>query len=148
LIRRVDHVAFAVRSLKESIPKLEKLYGAKYLLTKEVPEQKYLVAYFLLGESLVTLIESTSPDGFIAKFVEERGEGIQHLGIEVDDLEATIAALEAQGVRVSNKLLEGPVRKEALVGPRSGFGHVWQLIEWLGPLRQASIEERVRAYGG
>ena len=147
-ITRVDHVAYAVHNLDEALPKVERLYGAKVLGRRLNPEGQYVVAFTLFGQSLVTFMESTSPEGFIAKHVEEKGESIQHLGMQVYNLEELIAELEAKGVRVANKMLEGPVRKEALVGPRNAFGHVYQLIEWLGPYRQASVEERLKAFFG
>lgn len=60
----------------------------------------YIVAYFLMGESLITMLEGTTPDSFVTLHIEKRGEGLQHMGVEVDDLDEFLADAESLGARV------------------------------------------------
>ena len=147
-VKKIDHVAIAVRSIAESRERFETLYGARYLGQKENHAQEYIVAYFLMGESLITLLEGTTPESFVTKHVETRGEGIQHMGVEVDDLDAFVAQLEAVGARVSAKRTIEGIRKEALISPRSALGIIMQPIEWLGELRDEPHHERIIKAGG
>ena len=101
-----------------------------------------------MGESLITMLEGTSPDSFVTQHIEKRGEGIQHVGVEVDELDAFLTNAEAQGAKVSaRRTIEG-VRKEALISPRSAFGIILQPIEWLGDLRNEPHHERIVKAGG
>ena len=141
-VKRVDHIAFAVKDLEQSRRALEQLFGATFLAQAQNPLQHYVVATFQLGENIISLMQATDESSFVHRFIEERGEGVQHIGLEVDDVAGLAAHLEAQGVRVPVKLLEGDGRKEVLVGPRSGFGVVLQLMEWPdGP--DVPVEQRM-----
>jgi methylmalonyl-CoA/ethylmalonyl-CoA epimerase len=147
-VKKVDHIALAVRSIAESRVAFESIYGAQYLGQKENTEQHYIVAYFLMGESLITMLEGTTPDSFITQHIEKRGEGLQHMGIEVDDLDEFLANAEALGARVSAKRTIEGIRKEALISPKSAFGLILQPIEWLGGLRDEPHHERIIKAGG
>ena len=147
-VRRIDHVAIAVRDLDASLAAFVELYGAEFLGETENAEGQYRLAYFRLGESMVTMLQGTTPESFVTKHVETRGEGIQHVGIEVDDLEDFLAKLEAGGVKVSNRKTIAGVRSEALVSPRGAFGIILQPIEWLGDLKDAPPEVRLLKAGG
>jgi hypothetical protein len=127
---------------------IEELYGARYLGQKENVEQQYIVAYFLMGESLITMLEGTSPVSFVTQHIEKRGEGLQHMGIEVDDLDAFIANAESHGAKITDKRTIEGIRKEALISPRSAFGIILQPIEWLGDLRNEPHHERIIKAGG
>ena len=147
-VRKVDHIAIAVRSLAESRPWFESVYGARYLGQKENADLEYIVAYFLMGESLITMLEGTTPASFVTQHIEKRGEGIQHMGVEVDDLDAFLDNAEQLGARVSGKrTLEG-IRKEALISPKSAFGLILQPIEWLGDLKNEPHHQRIIKAGG
>src|SRR5262245_59305426 len=114
-VKKIDHVAIAVRSIDESRKAFEGIYGEQYLAQTENTEQQYIVAYFLMGESLITMLEGTTPESFVTQHIEKRGEGIQHMGVEVDDLDDFLAHAEAQGARVSAKRTLDGIRKEALI---------------------------------
>jgi methylmalonyl-CoA epimerase len=147
-VKKIDHVAIAVRSIDESRKTFEAIYGARYLGQKENVDQHYIVAYFLMGENLITMLEGTSPESFVSQHVEKRGEGIQHVGVEVEDFDAFIAHAEALGAKVSGaRTIEG-IRKEALISPRSAFGIILQPIEWLGALKAEPHHERIIKAGG
>ena len=147
-VKKVDHIAIAVRSIEESRKEFESIYGARYLGQKENTEQQYIVAYFLMGKSLITMLEGTTPESFVTQHIEKRGEGIQHMGVEVDDLDAFVAHAESLGARVSAKRTIAGIRKEALISPKSAFGIILQPIEWLGELRDEPHHERIIKAGG
>lgn len=96
---RVDHIGIAVNNLEEAL-KFYELLGLKAEGTEVVDEQKAKVAFLPCGDSELEILESTSPDGPIAKFIEKNGEGIQHIALRVDDIEAALAELKAKGIRL------------------------------------------------
>jgi methylmalonyl-CoA/ethylmalonyl-CoA epimerase len=98
MFQKLAHIGIAVKDLDAAIRTYRDLLGFPFAGTEEVPEQKVRVAMFPVGESRVELLASTSPDGPIAKHIEKKGEGIQHVAFAVDDLEQTIAELKARGV--------------------------------------------------
>ena len=147
-VKKVDHIAIAVKSIEASRTWFEQMYGAQYLGQKLNTELEYIVAYFLMGESLITMLEGTTPESFVTQHIEKRGEGLQHMGIEVDDLDAFLANAEALGARISGQRTIAGVRKEALISPRSAFGLILQPIEWLGDLRNEPHHERIIKAGG
>lgn len=147
-VRKVDHIAIAVNSIAESRSWFESVYGASYLGQKVNIDQQYIVAYFLMGESLITMLEGTSPESFVTQHIAKRGEGLQHMGIEVDDLDEFVDNAEKLGARVSaRRTIEG-IRKEALISPKSAFGIILQPIEWLGDLKDEPHHDRIIKAGG
>lgn len=145
-IKGINHLGFAVKNLDEAIRSAEENLGGELMIEFESTKQKYKGALVQLGESIISLIESTDENGFIAKFVESRGEGIQHIGLEVDNLEEFVKHLESKGIRVDKTDMEDVNFPEALVGPRTGYGVVLQLIQWkAGPMDvSAEGKERIR----
>ncbi|MEI6608967.1 MAG: methylmalonyl-CoA epimerase [Deltaproteobacteria bacterium] len=129
-ILKIDHVGIAVKSLAES-SKLYELLGIKSTGTEEVAEQKVKVAFFPVGDSEVELLESTAPDGPIARYIEKNGEGMQHLALRVDDLDAALAELKAKGVRlIDEKPRYGAGgARIAFVHPKSTGGILLELSE-------------------
>jgi methylmalonyl-CoA/ethylmalonyl-CoA epimerase len=129
-ILKIDHIGIAVKSLSES-SKLYELLGIKSTGTEEVAEQKVKVAFFPVGDSEVELLESTSPDGPIARYIEKNGEGMQHIALRVDDLEAALAELKAKGVRlIDEKPRYGAGgARIAFVHPKSTGGILLELSE-------------------
>jgi methylmalonyl-CoA/ethylmalonyl-CoA epimerase len=118
MIRKIQHVGIAVRSLREAIPFYRDVLGLAHVGTEEIPEQKIRAAVFRVGESTLEVIESTAPDGPVGRFVEKNGEGIHHLCFEVDDAAAALADAERKGVRLID---ESP--REGIHGMRIGFLH-------------------------
>ena len=129
-ILKIDHIGIAVKSLAES-SKLYELLGIKSTGTEEVAEQKVKVAFFPVGDSEVELLESTAPDGPIARYIEKNGEGMPHLALRVDDLEAALAELKAKGVRlIDEKPRYGAGgARIAFVHPKSTGGILLELSE-------------------
>ena len=83
-ISHIEHLGIAVKSLDEAIPYYENILGMKCYSIEEVADQKVKTAFFKVGQTKLELLEPTSDESPIAKFIEKRGEGIHHLGIHVD----------------------------------------------------------------
>jgi len=141
-IKRIDHVAIAVKDLQAASEIMVNHFGARFLRQLPNEKEQYVVSYFQLGENVFTLLQATSEDSFIAKHIEKRGQGLHHMGVEVEDIEGFIAELEAKGVNVPVKDLDDPERKEAVVSPKDAFGVVLQLVDWLEGA-DAPLEERM-----
>ena len=148
MFKRVDHIAIAVRSLKETRKRMEELFGAKFIVEALNEKGQYRVAIFRVGENIFTFLESTSPDGFVAKHIERNGETMQHMGIEVEDIQKFMEHLRAHGIKPSGYTEVPGVRKEVLVGPRNPLGVILQVFEWLGEYRETAPEKRMREVWG
>lgn len=131
-IRRVDHIGVAVRDLDKAIECFENILGAELIRKKEIQitGSRISVAYLKLGDTIIALDQATDPSGFIASFIEQRGEGLHHLGLEVDDLNGFKEALCKKGVRIPHEEAPGDVRNEILLSPKDVCGIVCQVIEW------------------
>lgn len=129
-ITRVDHIGIAVKSIAESL-KVYEAMGLKSVGVEEVAEQKVRVAFLPIGEAEIELLESTAPDGPVAKYIDKNGEGIQHVALRVDNLEAALAELKALGVRlIDEKPRYGAGgARIAFVHPRSTGGVLLELSE-------------------
>jgi len=100
MVVKVDHIGIAVSDLTESLKMYTDILGMTLHGTETVEEQKVKTAFLPLGDTEIELLESTAPDGPIGKFIEARGQGIQHIAFRVDDIEAALAELKAKGVRL------------------------------------------------
>ena len=96
----IEHIGIAVKSLQESLPLFERLLGAPCYATEEVADQKVKTAFFKVGQTKIELLEPTSSESSIAKFIEKRGEGIHHLAFAVPDLLASLAELRNAGTQL------------------------------------------------
>ena len=99
-LKRVDHVGIAVKNLEEAVNFYETAIGLKAVGYETVAEQKVKVAFLPCGDSELELLESTEPDGPIARFIEKNGPGIQHIAIRVDDIDKALEELKEKGVRL------------------------------------------------
>ncbi len=128
--QRIDHVGIAVKSLDEAA-KLYTDLGLKIEGTEVVESQKVKVAFINIGESRIELLESTAPDGNIAKFIEAKGEGIHHLAVKVDDVEKALAELSAKGYALIDKAprIGAGGHKIAFVHPKATKGVLLELSE-------------------
>ena len=97
---RVDHIGIAVKDLAQAKKFYTETLGIEATGEEVVEQQKVKVCFIPCGDSEVELLESTSPDGPIAKFIEKKGEGIQHVAFRVENLEAALATLKEQGIRM------------------------------------------------
>ena len=128
---RLDHIGIAVRSLAAA--KIYETLGLKVDHVESVATQKVNTAFLSVGDSNLELLEPTSDDSPIAKFIEKRGEGIHHICLRVDDIESHLARLKAEGYRLVN---EAPVPgahgcRVAFLHPSAGNGVLIELSEEL-----------------
>ena len=131
-ILRIDHIAVAVKDVDAGIARYQTILGAELVEKAElsIMGNRMSAAYLKVGDGLIVLDGAVEPDGFIAKFIERRGEGLHHLGIVVDDLDGYVEELEAAGVRIAHRESLGPLRREILLSPKDLCGVVVQVIEW------------------
>ena len=97
---KVDHIGIAVKDLEQAKKFYTEMLGMEAMGEETVEQQKVRVCFIPCGDSEVELLESTSPDGPIAKFIEKNGEGIQHIALRVDNIESALADLKEKGVRL------------------------------------------------
>ncbi|ADT84033.1 methylmalonyl-CoA epimerase [Thermococcus barophilus] len=130
MIKKIDHVGIAVKNLDEAIKLWESL-GLKVAEIEEVPEQKVRVAVFKVGESRIELLEGTSEDSPISKFIAKRGEGIHHIALGVENIEEHLEKLKEQGFRLIDEKprIGAGGAKIAFVHPKSVNGVLLELCE-------------------
>jgi len=129
-IKKIHHVAVVVPELEVSMALWRDVFGLDLVHQEDVPSQKSKVASFAMGESTLELVMPTSQDSGVAKFLQERGGGIHHICLEVDDIEASLAELKQKGIRLINdtpEVLEG--RKMAFIHPKAAGGVLVELYE-------------------
>lgn len=98
-----EHIGIAVKSLNYSIPLFEKLLNTPCYKTEAVESEKVTTAFFQSGDTKVELLESTTEDGVIARFIEKKGEGLHHIAFEVSDIEAEMERLRNEGFTLLNE---------------------------------------------
>lgn len=132
LLKKIDHIGIAVEALEKAIPVYTALTGHAPEHFEEVIDQKVKAAFFSVGESNIELLEATSPESPIAKFIEKNGRGgIHHLCVAVDDIVAKLAELKAAGVvLIDEKPRVGAHSKlVAFVHPKSTGGVLIELSQ-------------------
>ncbi|MDO9026511.1 MAG: methylmalonyl-CoA epimerase [bacterium] len=127
---RIDHIGIAVKNIEEAA-KLYTDLGLKVEGTEVVESQKVKVAFIGIGQSRIELLESTAPDGNIAKFIESKGEGIHHLAVKVDNIEKALEELTAKGYQLIDKTprIGAGGHKIAFLHPKSTKGVLLELSQ-------------------
>jgi methylmalonyl-CoA/ethylmalonyl-CoA epimerase len=130
-ILKIDHLGVAVNSINEGKYFWADVLGLEFEGTETVEEQKVTTAFFPVGESEVELLESTSPDGPIAKYLEKKGAGLQHIAFRVENLESALQELKNKGVRlIDEKPRHGAGgAKIAFLHPKATGGILVELCE-------------------
>lgn len=121
----IHHIGIAVESLAEAVPVFELLLGSPPDSAEEVRDQKVRVAVFHVGKSCIELLEASSSDSPIARFIDKRGPGIHHVALTVNNLQGTLDKLDQHGVRLIDR------------NPREGAGD--ELIAFLHPSSTAKV---------
>jgi len=131
MLTKINHIGIAVKSLESSLPFYRDNLGMAFLGTEEVIEQKVTVAMLQIGESKIELLEPTSDDSPVAKFIEKNGPGIHHLAYEVENIEAAIAKLLAEGARMIDEKPRSGAHgtRIAFVHPKSSNGVLTELCQ-------------------
>ena len=117
-IKKIDHLGIAVSSIDSGKKFWQDIMGLELEGTETVEEQKVTTAFMPVGESEVELLESTSPDGPVAKYIEKKGAGLQHVAFRVDNIDEALAELKEKGI----KLIDQTPRNGA-GGARIAFLH-------------------------
>ncbi len=143
-VKRIDHLAIAVKDVNQATEIFVKLLNAHHIRTTILVEKAGTVkiSYVQIGENILSLIQSVEKEGFVSKFIEKRGEGIHHLGLEVDNLDEFINSAEFQGFEIP-LMDEFSNRREVVLRPKETNGVVLQIMEWKGG-SDLSIEDRIR----
>lgn len=130
-LKNIDHIGIAVSNLQEALSFWQATLGIELHGVEEVAEQKVRTAFLPIDDIEVELLEATSPDSTIAKFIEKRGEGLHHIAIRVEDVEAALAELKGKGVQlIDEKPRDGAGgTRIAFVHPKSTHGVLLELCE-------------------
>lgn len=100
MMKKIDHVGIAVKDLDAQIAIYRDQFGMHFEGTEEVPSQLVKVAFFVVGDSRIELLQATSPESPVAKAIEKRGEGMHHVAYEVADIRAAMAEAKAKGLQL------------------------------------------------
>ncbi len=117
-ITHIEHIGIAVNNLEESIKYYEGVLSLKCYSVEEVADQKVKTAFFMVGETKIELLESTSPEGPIGKFVERKGQGMHHIAFAVNNASEALKTVEERGVRLIDK-----TSRKGAEGLNIGFLH-------------------------
>jgi methylmalonyl-CoA/ethylmalonyl-CoA epimerase len=110
---KVDHIGIAVRDLAQSVALFEKLLDSSCYKTEALESEKVNTAFFIQGETKIELVQSTDAEGVVAKYIQNKGEGLHHLAFAVADLETEMRRLEAEGFQLLDRR------------PRQGADNKW-----------------------
>lgn len=134
MVKKVDHIGVAVNNLEESVKFYEEILGLKLHGIETVEEQKVKVAFLPIGDTEIELLEATTPDSPIAKFIENKGQGVQHIAFRVDDLEKALEEMKKLGIRlIDEKPRYGAGgARIAFLHPKSTNGVLVELCERKG----------------
>ncbi|WP_329903292.1 methylmalonyl-CoA epimerase [Porphyromonas pogonae] len=130
-LSHIEHLGIAVKSIEDSLPYYEEILGLKCYNIEEVADQKVKTAFFKVGQTKIELLEPTSEESTIAKFIEKRGEGIHHIAFAVPDCAEALKDAESKGVR----LIDTAPRKGAeglniaFLHPKSTLGVLTELCD-------------------
>ena len=131
MITGISHIGIAVRDLNTAKETYQKLFNLEPYGEEIVESQKVRVMKFKVGESTIELLEPTSPDSAIAKFIEKRGEGIHHIAYESDDIKKDLASLKENGFDLINKepVTGSGNTQIAFVRPKSAVGVLTEICQ-------------------
>ena len=101
---KIEHIGIAVKKLEGAVPLFEKLLNSLCYKTENVETEQVNTAFFKKGDTKIELLESTTPDGVIAKFIERKGEGMHHIAFEVADIAAEMKRLKGEGFTLLNEI--------------------------------------------
>lgn len=130
-LTHIEHIGIAVKSIEESVPYYEKVLGLKCYNIEEVVEQKVKTAFFKVGQTKIELLEPTSEDSPVAKFIEKKGQGVHHIAFAVNGIENALEHAEKEGVKLIDKTPRGGAEglDIAFLHPKSTQGVLTELCE-------------------
>ena len=130
-IKRIDHVALVVEDIDAALNFWRDALGLELGRLQDVPQEKSAIAFLPLGDSEVELVQPTSNDSGIAKYLAKRGPGMHHICIEVDDIAGMLTQLKAKDIQLIHETpVEGEGgKKYAFIHPKAAFGVLVELYE-------------------
>ncbi|MBF0226683.1 MAG: methylmalonyl-CoA epimerase [Desulfobacterales bacterium] len=130
-VLKIDHLGIAVNSIDDGKKFWTDILGIECVGTETVKEQKVTTAFFPVGESEVELLESTAPDGPVAKFIEKKGQGIQHVAFRVENIEDALLELKQKGIALIDEKprIGAGGGKIAFLHPKATNGVLVELCE-------------------
>lgn len=130
-ISHIEHIGIAVESLEQAIPFYEKVLGLKCYSIEEVADQKVKTAFFMVGQTKIELLEATSPESSIAKFIEKKGPGMHHMAFAVKNIEGALKEAEEKGVKLIDTAPRGGAEglSIAFLHPKSTNSVLTELCE-------------------
>lgn len=131
MIKKIDHIGIAVKDLEEALKLYTEVLGLEVEGTEVVEDQKVKVAFLPVGDSEIELLESTDPEGPISRYIEKRGEGIQHIALRVDNIEQALEEVKKKGIKlIDEKPRYGAGNARiAFLHPKSTNGVLIELTE-------------------
>ena len=130
-ITHIEHIGIAVKSIEEQLPYYEGVLGLKCYNIETVEDQKVKTAFFMVGETKIELLEPTSEESTIAKFIEKRGEGIHHIAYATKNVNEALKEMEEKGVRLIDREARGGAEglRIAFLHPKSTGNVLTELCE-------------------
>ena len=130
-ILKIDHIGVAARSIDQAILFWSNVLGLSAGNKEALEEQKVTTVLLPVGESEIEVLESTGPEGAVARFIENRGEGVQHIALRVDNIDAALDELKGRGIQVIDKTPRNGAggSKIAFIHPKSTHGVLLELVE-------------------
>jgi len=130
MIKKIDHVAIVVSNIDEALNIFSNMFGFRLVESVIDPRQEFRAVLISAGDAALELIEPINPKGNISKFLKQRGGGIHHLSIDVDNIEQELESLQAKGIRLVNEEPQSlPSARVAFVHPHSAGGVLIELIQ-------------------
>ena len=128
--RRIDHTAIVVRDMDEALARYAALFGLAPSLRRLIPDQRVEVAFLLLGDTELELIQPTDSTSGVARFLDQRGEGFHHIALAVDDIRRELKALEELGIQlIDREPRRGAHGAVAFLHPKATGGVLVELVE-------------------
>lgn len=130
-IKNITEVVIAVDKGREAIKFFEENFSIKFDIEWSMPNEKMHVKAAQIGNTQLHIVESTNQDGVIAKFIQNKGQGLHHIAFSVDDLQAWVMKLKAKGIKlIPDEPIEYPKGRYIFIHPKSAFGVLIELIEF------------------
>ena len=128
MIKKVNHVGVAVKDLNKALAFFVEIYGGRLIRRDRYDDQQFETALLGIGDVRLELIASLAPGSLIADFIENRGEGIHHMSLEVDQFEQVLGDFKAKGLKVLG-IVDAVEFKAAFIHPQGNFGILTEIIE-------------------
>jgi methylmalonyl-CoA/ethylmalonyl-CoA epimerase len=131
MIKKIEHIGIAVKDINQSNELFKKLFGKEHYKVEVVASEGVSTSFFMLGETKIELLEATSENSAIAKFIEKKGEGIHHIAYEVDNLDAEMERLKKEGFELINQTAKDGAdnKRICFLHPKTTNGVLVELCE-------------------